>query len=400
MIDVRQAERLQSRTPVWLRERLEFLDNFRTIYGLDQTTSGSSAEASRATERMSLAEAYPARVNSEAPSSSLPQPSIRRKAISGTASDAGSDATSAGQLRVKPPQSILQDSNARESAPKKLPGDESQVGVATTRNPSPLLSPVSEIRSQSSTFPEMHLRRKPVEAAVPASSNTGFVATTVGDPDSLAGLAEPPRSSPSARGAHQEHSFGAENQESRPEQKSLPRVMEIPQRHVSSLEKMHLQRKHDLLQGSAESTTARVSEMGTGPSGLSLPTHAQTTSLKRDKRSGWVSQEIPATSLAPVAAAIVWRKPNTDGDEASTHSVASGAQLVTWQAGGNVAQLMRQTASDSGASAPPSPPANTTMSVAPSSSDGAPEIMDMAERVSRVIARQLAIERERRGKTR
>jgi hypothetical protein len=98
--------------------------------------------------------------------------------------------------------------------------------------------------------------------------------------------------------------------------------------------------------------------------------------------------------LQPASTRIVWRKADINGAGRESASPGPAARLDPTHAG---TQVMRQTTSDStsgstGASVPPV--------MAPAHGSGGIDVARLAEQVSRIIARQLTIERERRGRTR
>ena len=100
---------------------------------------------------------------------------------------------------------------------------------------------------------------------------------------------------------------------------------------------------------------------------------------------GAVSAEIRAAPL-PGAAGIVWRKADANGRR---ESAAPAPAIAPIYAGGT--RILRQPAAEpaSGPDATPAP--------APAPENSGPDVFLIAEQVSRIVTRQLRIERERRG---
>src|SRR5262249_43378357 len=105
---------------------------------------------------------------------------------------------------------------------------------------------------------------------------------------------------------------------------------------------------------------------------------------------GAVAAEIRLTPSPADAARIVWRKANTDGENQESVALAPAATLAPTHTGGF--QIMRQADSEAGTNADVAPAALP----APESSGA--DVGLIAEQVSRIIARQLRVERERRGR--
>jgi hypothetical protein len=105
---------------------------------------------------------------------------------------------------------------------------------------------------------------------------------------------------------------------------------------------------------------------------------------------GAVSAEIRAAPLPPGSASIVWRKADANG--ASRESAATAR--TTGPIYTNGAQILREAAAET-ASSPGVTPAAT-----PSSESSGVDVFLIAEQVSRIISRQLRVERERRGRRR
>src|SRR5262249_21589914 len=97
----------------------------------------------------------------------------------------------------------------------------------------------------------------------------------------------------------------------------------------------------------------------------------------------------PSAPLSPGAAHIIWRR--ADVLPANVGAAATGGSFVEERTRVRDIHIMRETMS------------NTTTSndkiAAPARDNNNYDIARMAEKVSRVIARQLRVERERRGRT-
>jgi hypothetical protein len=100
---------------------------------------------------------------------------------------------------------------------------------------------------------------------------------------------------------------------------------------------------------------------------------------------GAVSREIRTAPLQPAATSIVWRKADTRGNAATDRAPA------TTQNYSNGAQIMRATASEEVSS-----PIEAAIPMPASEGNGV-DVFLIADQVSRIITRQLRIERERRG---
>jgi hypothetical protein len=105
---------------------------------------------------------------------------------------------------------------------------------------------------------------------------------------------------------------------------------------------------------------------------------------------GAVSAEIRAAPLLPGSASIVWRKADAIG--ASRESAAPAPAAAPTYTNG--AQILRAPAAEADSS-PAVTPAAT-----PSSESSGVDVFLIAEQVSRIISRQLRVERERRGRRR
>ena len=104
-----------------------------------------------------------------------------------------------------------------------------------------------------------------------------------------------------------------------------------------------------------------------------------------------VSAEISVPPSTPGSRNIVWRKAETN-TSGQGHAVPQGALLAapSYTSG---PQIMRQLGAESNTG-------GSTEILSPTSGNGGVDLMRVAEQVSRIMARQLRIERERRGRTR
>jgi hypothetical protein len=120
---------------------------------------------------------------------------------------------------------------------------------------------------------------------------------------------------------------------------------------------------------------------------IGAPPHANAHAQFR----GAVSAEIRVAPPLPGSTSIVWRKADVNG--ASRESAATGRAPTTAPTYANGTQIMRADASEAaGPSAAPD--------AAPASESNGVDIILIAEQVSRIISRQLRVERERRGRRR
>jgi hypothetical protein len=333
-----------------------------------------------------------------------------RSAIPRAVSGVASDVVPTQQFRVKRPNMISDAARSKRQENALPPGNESDP-----------LTHVSEIRAQSSSSSKMHLQSNPDAAVVPTpgSCEDGVVALYPQNPsssDSFPRVTELPRATASkmqlqrlpdpAAALALAESIPARkmttpnspvgNQTSLATMGSLSRAMEVPRAHIFSHVEMHLQRRHDRAESSAAGATVLAGQAGREVSGSSSQEDGKALSGEKNNPPATVSREIRVAPFPAGGTAIVWRKAVANGAGAGTVNSSPGAQFTGPTHAGS-SQLMRQAATNSGSSATSAPP-NATTIVTPSSSRGETDIVYVAERVSRVIARQLIIERERRGK--
>jgi len=430
VIDVRHPAELHSRSSLWLGQRLELLDNLKSRYGLDQGAGGAGGTGSPIAGGMSLI----------AP--------LQRTAAMGTVSEV----SSAEQYRVKRPSR-----HAEPNPPKPLSAETvatqsaaaGEIRVSTNSIPAMHLQrKTSETQSPVSSKPDPSA--PPLVRATPVGTSGhldnkfahGHDASLTGGP--LPQVSELPHSAVVAQLHLQRKPDGSTAAEeigpfSTPHSvRPASTREELPDDDASTLSSpstsdLHLQRKadhpptlpvaaeeigrlstpHDFrpasmredLPGDGAPTLSSPSASGLllqrkadhpppFPAASSGPTAEAVTapppaSINSQSR-GPVSAEIRAAPLLPGSTSIVWRKADTNG--ASRESATPGLATVPTYTNGT--QIMREAASESVSSSSVAPVATPT-----SGSNGA-DVTRLAEQVSRMIARQLKIERERRGGTR
>ena len=108
-----------------------------------------------------------------------------------------------------------------------------------------------------------------------------------------------------------------------------------------------------------------------------------------------VSPEIRAAILSPGSTGIVWRKADANG--AGGEAATQGSAAATGGAHALGTGIMRQSASQTYSGSDVAPVAAQTT---PTTGGIGVDIVRVAEQVNRIIARQLRVERERRGRTR
>ncbi len=409
VIDTRHANELHARASMLQGQRLALLDNFRDRYGLD--SAGTASTVPPASD-MSLI----------APYQRLAAPGqLSLSASASLISGAGMPQSTMGSAQKTPPASsepqyrvMRPDRHAEGNPPRSF----SSWTVATR-------SPVAgKIRLNAISPPAMHLQRKTDRAPSPVDSRT--------DP-SASSLVR-------AETAGYAHNKFAPERYSSLIAETLPRVGELPR--IATVATQRLRRKPDgfaadengpisipntfrsssrrddltrdngptpsspstgdmpvifpLITGETVRSAPHVSQSSDGaqlprkadpqtltsanPAPRAKPVHAPPQASANSH--GAVTAEVRAAPLLPDSKNIVWRKIDASG----ASSLAVGP---TYTRG---AEIMRETDSES-VGHPDKLPART------SGSNGV-DVRRIAEQVTRVIARQLRIERERRGITR
>lgn len=398
VIDVRHATELHSRSGLWLGQRLELLDNLKSRYRLDQGAGGTAGAAAVAggmyfispLQRMAATSPFDlASVSRWVSRTGMPE------TATGTVSQL-SPASSAQQYRVKRPNSHA------EPNPSKAFSSE------TVSSQSPVRG---GIQVSANSAPAMLLQRKTSEMQSPISSRP--------DPSAMplvhaAGVETPERVDNRLAPRH----------DSSPTIDPLAQVCELPRTAIVA--QMHLQRmpgasaagekigslstREDLpgdeapILGSSPSSGLHLQRKPNDPATFPAANSAQTaetvTALpptlpparSNSRSQGAVSAEIRVAPSLPGSTSIVWRRADTNG--ASRESATPGPALAAGPAYAIGPQIMREAVSEPVSSGSVAPIATAT-----AGSNGA-DVMRVAEQVSRIIARQLRVERERRGRTR
>jgi len=444
VVNLRHAAQLGARTAGWIERRFELLDNWKTRYGLEQGAAGAGGGPLSGTERIPPIGPFQSIAVGGLGPSSLVQPSVMRTAMPGTGDETASNAPPLRQFRVKRVTAIP-DANCakvpRETEPVSSDAPDAVHDTSAPRaDQSSLLPQATEIRVSTSSSRQMHLQRRAI----------GERETTItsGEAEGSAGLSSP-HETPAGEGlsagtAHDISSAAA----------SLPQVSELPPAGCAAVP-MPLQ--HKALEtmpptdGEAEGSSvplvpARVQPMKISqhlsarspaiPTGLeSLPhvtelrrasgSSAAPVHLQRklgnnpvpakqpgtgtpkenggapvsgaENRLPTVSREIRPMPSAASTASIVWRKADAIPAGAAMANAFTASGLSTSSMHASEPQIMRETASSALAASSVSPPVTTA--AAPTSGNHGIDVGQMAERINRMIARQMAIERERRGKT-
>src|SRR5262249_34357421 len=115
----------------------------------------------------------------------------------------------------------------------------------------------------------------------------------------------------------------------------------------------------------------------------SVASTSERPSIRHSPRAT-VSAEIPAAPLQTSFSSMVWRKPDTNGGRPE----AAAATPVVGPVHTSEPQIMREIVSE---------PVSASL---PEGSGSGADLVQIAEQVNRIIARQFRVERERRGKTR
>jgi hypothetical protein len=394
VINVRQASELHSRT-LWMAQRAELLDNIKSRYGLDQGASNPAGIAAPAMPFISPLQAMAASSPFDLASMS---PSAGRMPVTETLTSTASTVSPAPQYRVKRPHTQAGPSPTQSSA-----GGEIRVSPHTLPA---IQRKINETQSSASSIPDasappLALAREVSTAAEIVHSATPHVSRPLSTPEDLPADKAPKLNS------------------------SLPQVRELPS--ITAATQMHLQRMPESSPAADEigpSLTAPASTRKDSP-GYGVPAvsnvpsgdlHVQRTAehspalpaihvaqtaetgtalppSRSDSQSqGAISPEIRVAPRLPASTSIIWRKADTNG--AGRESAAHAPTLTVGPTYTNGPQIMRQPVSQ-----PVSGGGVAAVATPPSGSNRV-DLTRMAENVSRIIARQLRIDRERRGRTR
>ena len=430
VINLRPAAVLHSRSSFGLGARLEMLDSLKNRYGLAQATGAAVGNASlgpgampfvASSQRMSSSSAF-----------DRPPPSVAGQI--GTSVPATSPDSKAS-LRSSPPQyRVKRPSGSAELTPSKLPSSPT-VSLLTTR----------ELGVVTHSVPAIHLQRKvranpssepdtsnsSASSAVEISPASTRESPLAGDrptqtsellhPASLAQLSLPSRSNEQtvAKNNHplspQRHATAA----------SIVEVLgvDVPTSRGSSTEPLLLRRKVDRglaipvigdAAGPFSAPAIRASaRTHLSDANASASTGSLTTELAAQRQLNLAGQTVDAAAAPPLvgarppltrgavaneihvvpapagASAIVWRKANPNGTGRTR--AMSEPTVTVGSSSTNEFQIMRQTGggSEFGGHAP--------AVAAPASAGNGIDVTRIAEQVGRMIARQLRVERERRG---
>jgi hypothetical protein len=409
VIDTGHAIGLHARASILQGQRLALLDNLRGRYGLD--SAGAASTAPPASD-MSLIARHPPLAASDqfslSPSASLVRDGGAPQSTMGSAQKTP-PASSEPQYRVMRP-----DRHAERNPPRSF-----SPGTVATRSPV-----AGEMRVNAISAPAMHLQRKADRAPSPVDSRT--------DPSASSSAPTAP-----AKTAGYAHNKFAPERYSTLIAETPPRVGELPR--IATVAPQRLRREPDgfaadengplsipntfRLSSTQDDLTRDNGPTSSSPSigdmpvifpliiresvrsaphvsqssdGAQLPRKADPQTLTSGNAApqaktvhpppqantnshGAVTAEIRAAPLLPDSKTIVWRK--TDAGGASSLAVGS-----TYARG---AEIMRETDSESIRHRDESP--------ARTSEINGVDVPSIAEQVTRVIARQLKIERERRG---
>jgi hypothetical protein len=236
---------------------------------------------------------------------------------------------------------------------------------------------------------------------------------TAGDTQSLAGSGPEAAALPLLRAAAADNPRRAGNQpapanDGSPGAGAVPQVSEL--RRSAAVAQLLLQRMPD---GSA--AMSRSTPLDFSPNGDALPLSGASSAEPHSQRKagdppaspaespmpagapphinghaqfgGAVSAEIRAATPPPGSAGIVWRKADANGASRASAAPAPAA-APTYS---NGAQILRAPAAEADSGS------GVTPAEIPSSESGEVDVFLIAEQVSRIIARQLRVERERRG---
>jgi hypothetical protein len=398
VINVRQASELHSRT-LWIAQRAELLDNIKNRYGLGQGASNPAGIAAPAMPFVSPLQAMAA--SSPFDSASM-SPSAGRMPVTETLTSTASTVSPAPQYRVKRPHTQAGPSPTQSTARGEI--------RVSPHTPPAIQRKINETQSSASSTPDASAPPLVLAGEVPAAaeivpSATPHVSRPASTPEDLPADKAPKLNS------------------------SLPQVRELPS--IAAAPRMHLQRMPESspaagqishptnpnvfgvastpedLPGrgapavsnvsSGDLHVQRTAEHSPALPAIHVPQTAETGTALPPSRSDSQSQraispEIRVAPLLPASTSIIWRKADTNGG--GRESAAQAPTLTVGPTYTNGPQIMRQPVSQ-----PVSGGGVAAVATAPSGSNRV-DLTRMAENVSRIIARQLRIDRERRGRTR
>jgi len=401
VINLRQAEQFRAHSFRWIDRRFELLENWKTRFGLDRDITATAGASELGIEWRSARGFSPVFPSGDPASVSHTPPSVRQDTPLATEANSESRDTSAQQFRVKradtfPPAGQLSRAIA---FPYESPAPATPLAL-------PLVRATDRVSSDS--HPLMHLQRKAVD---PNSHSEGHPDTTVWT------VSEKAYSSP-ARGRNEllvsaergippavspnRIDFPVASQHDRlpaaipisgpeahlqalpPTFQPLPKVAELLACSVTPPREMHLQRKYSQTDGLGERLVTMAPQW--------FPTEHNLSSNHAGPQPIPISPEIFRAPALPGSNVLVWRKPAGNDAGVGNEYVMRTTSEPSPSAG--VKQLMRQ------AHGPDASGPSGASDVILESGTGGMDAIRMAEQVSRIIARQLVIERERRGRTR
>jgi hypothetical protein len=411
VINVKHTERLNVRTAGWINDRFGVLADWETRYGLQSRPAEAEAPSSG---RTTFAEPLAALPNS-APFPSGPPTAPPAGAAVRTAVD--SPDSSPRGVRVKRPHSIAEPqiasavpattivrapSAAPVKAESKAPSGDSQIGATPT-----VLrvqrKPITETQISASRPSAVPLELSPVANPSPLVHRAaGTPLQNVSEAPvsgELATAPEPPRtptSSPteipltSAPGAHVQRKTAELPQaiESAPPVattgSSLPvvsgrREERVGPSPIASISPATVTAPSAVQVVARQVSSERPAAAGPLPSAFSaaLP----------DRPASTVSREIRSAPLSPTAVTMVWPKLK---DAAAASSAPRKAPVVTGSTYTAGPQVMRALGVQD--------IVGDSQAVAPSNTGGGEvNVTRLAEQVSRILSREMVIERERRG---
>jgi hypothetical protein len=432
VVNVKHAAELHSRASIRLGARLELLDNFKNRYGLGQGTGGTAGTASAVAGSLSLI--APLQRMAAGSLDFAPAPALANRVGSPeTATDSASKASSAPQYRVKRPDRLAEpDSSKPLSSVTIAAQSPAAVEVPAGTNPVPAMqrdtnetpSPVSD-KPDPSDLPLVraaeHVDNKPARARdgsltpSPQVNELPNIATvaplrvqrkrddSVATPDFrpaatrddlVSGGTSPSRSPSSGDlplqhkvdhpSAHQVVAEEIGRFSTSPDFRPASTREEMPAANARTLPgpstgDLPLQRKID---PSALPTASSVQ--------TAEPIAARPVADAHQQSHGAVAAELRVAPSPADSTRIVWRKADTnDANPASTTRTPTAAVGPTHTSG---LQIMRQAVSEAASNGDAAPAATSVPE-----SNGA-DVGQIAEQVSRIIARQLRVERERRGR--
>jgi hypothetical protein len=408
IIDTQHAGQFHARTTGWIGRRLELLDILKSRYKPDP---GAAATPSPGIGSMPYVRAFQTADAAGSPPVSSTPPSVMRSVWTASAAP---DVEPSHQLRVKR-RGAIPSANYSPVSPVEPASRES--GAATAHNS---LLPLggSEIRVQRSPEPFMQheaeapeLRRggagrsvvEPAPLTPPAAPGVvapvaefanaprGSFSAVPGPQPVVTELPRPGNVAPQMRlrrkidGAAMPSAAGAEGWATRepgssPISQAVARVAEL-RTGAGSPPEVRLLRKYSHAEEPDESKSRPAADIGAG-----------TPPANGTARMGEaVSPEIRTPPPQPGSTIMVWRKQAASGAVQRSGEAPQSATPVMNPPHLHGVQLMRATQGIDVSAAPVTEPR---------SGNGGLDVTQVAEQVSRILGRQLAVERERRGKTR